>query len=97
MTDPWTIEQALEHARRIWAGQGAWVEFRARDLYGPCWVGVMQASARGPVKRRLGRGLTWQRAFTSADLERRGVTRPRRGRREIPGTRWPQMKLGGLT
>lgn len=91
--DPWTESMALSEARRRWPARGAFIEYREHEIYAPCRVGVTERTGRGLIRRMLGRGLTWQRAFASADLRARGLTTPRRrrARRDPEGG---QMELG---
>lgn len=68
---------ALEEARRRWPAMGAWVR-QTWHPQAPFSVGVTIADQRGTTRKRMGHGLTWERAFLSADRRAQCVPRGRR-------------------
>lgn len=61
-----TLEQALKRARERWPGFSAWAE-KCHNPRAPYQIGVMVPEHGRPRRKRLGSGLTWERAFLSAD------------------------------
>lgn len=74
-----TLEQALERARARWPGFSAWAE-KCHNPRAPYQVGIMFPENGRPRRKRLGSGLTWNRAFLSADRREQISHVPRRSR-----------------
>lgn len=89
-----TQEQAAERARARWPGRAAFAEKRVHDLRAPYRVGYMRNDGKGSRRVVVGRGLTWERAFLSADKRE---SRPPRVRRSKPKKRKRGTVLEQLT
>lgn len=76
------------HARALarWPGRGAFVEKSLLDFHAPYHVGYLRDDGAGPRRVIIGRGLTWERAFLSAD-KRESTPRKARRRAACPPRR----------
>lgn len=85
-----TEAQALERAQERWAGFGAWVE-KCHNPRAPYQVGIMVQEGKRARRKRLGSGLTWARAFLSADRREQITSVPRRARISRKRSRNPEF------
>jgi len=61
-----TAEDALVHAESRWPGFACWVN-ETRNPRAPYQVGIVVYDGAGSHRKMMGCGLTWERAFLSAD------------------------------
>jgi hypothetical protein len=85
---------ALAEARTRWPAQGSWVKYTPAQRRAPYSVGIVTVTATGRKRlRQMGCGLTWERAFLSADNRTAGRTAPRRRSKAKPSARFEQLSF----
>lgn len=90
-----TAEDALAQARERWPGFGAWVA-KCSNPRAPYQVGVVVYEGAQPVRRLMGCGLTWERAFLSADRREQISHVPRGSRITRRALRTPPLPQENL-
>lgn len=87
-----TADDALDQARERWPGLGAWVRVTANPR-APYQVGITRAEGRVFRRVMVGCGLTWERAFMSADKHAHRALANRITRRAVARSNFAQGEL----